>query len=156
MAKTEYKYCDANVFLAYFKQEEGRVETVAQFFGEIRQWKNVKIVTSVISIAEVAHTAARHQGAASSGDSVKELDDLWEDTSLVELSEFYDSLARRARRHVREYSRLKPADAIHLATAQLVGVSEFFTYDGLLLRLSDKFEFEISEPYQAGLLGLAR
>ena len=156
MPKVEYKYCDANVFLAYFKKERERVEVVSQFFAEIRQNKRAKVLTSVISITEVAHTAARHHQANSEGDAVKELDDFWEDSSLVELSEFYESLARRARRHVREYSRLKPADAIHLATAQLVGVREFFTYDGLLLRLSDRFEFDILEPYEAGFLNLVR
>ncbi len=46
-------YFDANVFLAYVGNEEGRADPVQAFLDEARRTESV-IVTSVLSIAEVA------------------------------------------------------------------------------------------------------
>ncbi len=126
MASVEFVYCDSCFFLAYFKEEEGRVDTVAQCFEEVKRNQNRKMVTSMISVTEVAHVAAGKSKTDKEQDVLMVLDDLWGNSSLVEVVEFNFSLARRARGLVRGFRGLKPADAIHLATAQLMSVPEFF------------------------------
>lgn len=49
-------YFDANVFLAYVGNEQGRADTVQALLDEARR-DEIEIVTSVLSIAEVAYGA---------------------------------------------------------------------------------------------------
>ena len=42
---------------------------------------------------------------------------------------------------------LKPADAIHLASAQSLGIEEFYTYDDKLPRYGTMIGCKICEPY---------
>lgn len=146
MASINYIYCDACFFIAYFKNEEGRVASISGCFEEVLDDINKKLVTSMLSVTEVALVAAERFDVSREIDEIEMLDKLWRNTSLVELVEYNFSLARRARALVRRFNGLKPPDAIHLATAQLVGVPKFYTYDDKLLKLSEKFEFDIENP----------
>jgi predicted nucleic acid-binding protein len=61
-------------------------------------------------------------------------------------------IARDARDLVREVrfdqdKRLRPADAVHLATAVRMNAEEFHTYDGNLLKLTTDLPFKIMEPW---------
>jgi predicted nucleic acid-binding protein len=49
-------YFDANVFLAYISSEEGRAGTVQSVIEEARRGE-IEIITSILSIAEVAFAA---------------------------------------------------------------------------------------------------
>ncbi len=155
--KINYVYCDSCIFLAYFNQEAARIEILNQLFDEIQKDNDRKIITSVLSIAEAYKVNIETKRLQS--DLEAKLDTFWGDTSLIEFIDIYEQISRQARTLMRRAIplgyRLKPADAIHLASAQAVEVAEFFTYDDL-----GKFEkltgFRILEPYviQAQLPGI--
>lgn len=80
------------------------------------------------------------------------IDDLWRPPSPIKLVEFYDLIAQRARGLMRQgidqgWGLLKPADAIHLATAQQMSATEFHTYDKRLLAWSGDAGFPVIEPH---------
>jgi len=97
-------------------------------------------VTSVLSIVEVAFAKYEQDAKALDAATEAKISKLWEPGSPVQLVEFYELLARDAQKLIRsaisEGWHLKPADAIHLATADRLKVSEFHTYD----RPLDKYE----------------
>ena len=76
---------------------------------------------------------------------------LWEDNSAIELVEFYPRIAYRARQLMRDgIARgwsLKPADAIHLATADVIQAQEFHTYDSSLEKYGPLISIPIVEPH---------
>jgi hypothetical protein len=81
-----------------------------------------------------------------------QIDDFWRPGSPIKLVEFYNLIADQARALMRQgveqgWGSLKPADAIHLATAQLMGVTEFHTYDQRLLKWNGNAGFPVMEPH---------
>ncbi len=147
MSSPDYTYCDSCVFLAYFKNEPGRAEIVANLLDEAQKDSSRKLLSSIFSITEVAKAAADRSTSESELISIAKLDSLWDNSSLVQLADFHIKLARMARDLVREHSNLKAKDAVHLATAQLHQASIFFTYDKKLLGLAENFSFDIVEPF---------
>lgn len=151
MPKLNYAYCDANVFLAYFNAEAGRVEILDQLFEEVQKDNQRKIVTSVVSITEVSHVAEEKNRNRLDQKVYDALENLWGDTSLVEFVDFNELIARQARDLIRQAISLKYAlrtnDAIHLTSAKYVGISECFTYDHKLDKFSSIMGYDIREPY---------
>jgi predicted nucleic acid-binding protein len=135
MAKIDYIYCDSCVFLAYFNGEIGRVDVLESLFTQIKQDKTKKLITSVLTIAEVTHTSREKKTQKLQIGIENRLDAFWADDDLLELTEVNEWIAREARRLLRlaitEGFGLKPPDAIHLATAQLVKAEKLITYDDL-------------------------
>ena len=151
MQKISYTYCDSNVFLAYFNSEEGRIDILDQLFEQVQNDNQRKLVTSAFSIIEVAHVANEKQKFTLMPDVEEKFDVFWADTSLIELIDFHENLARKARTLMRQatinkYS-LQGVDALHIVSAQLVGVDKFFTYDIKLKKFEDMVGFSISEPH---------
>jgi predicted nucleic acid-binding protein len=112
-------YLDANVLLAYVGGEENRVEVVEQILSDAAEGK-VSLVTSTLSIVEVAYAAG--EVAIDGGEETEDaIDALWTPASPILLVEPSVAVMRRARgllRQAKAMSRsLKPADAVHLATA---------------------------------------
>ena len=151
MPKINYVYCDANVFLAYFNAEAGRVETIDQMFEEIQKDSQRKIVTSVVSITEVSHVTEEKNRNRLDKKIYDALESFWGDTSLIEFVDFNELVARQARDLIRQAIGLKYAlrtnDAIHLISAKYVGVSEFFTYDKKLEKFGTIVGYDVREPY---------
>lgn len=88
-------YFDANVFLAYVGNEEGRADTVQALLDEARR-AEVVIVTSVLSIAEVAYGAhERDQGLTEAGEEA--IEELWTPASPVTLVDVSQAVTRNAR-----------------------------------------------------------
>lgn len=137
MPDTPRHYWDACVFLSYINGIADRLPDIDALLEEARQ-KRIEIVTSSISITEVAHGAMEQTGEPLDWAVDEKIDRLWTPPSPVQVVEFYRSIAYRAkglvRRGMAEDRKLKPMDAIHLSTALQLGAQELNTYDGHLLR----------------------
>ena len=103
-----------------------------------------------MSIVEVANVRVEKEKWRTLPDIEEKLDNLWGDTSLVKMIEFQEFLARKARKLMRnaisKQYQLKGPDAIHLASAEFVGVSEFLTYDKRLFKYAADMSFPINIP----------
>lgn len=125
-------YFDANVFLAYVGNEEGRADTVQAILHDARR-REIVIVTSVLSIAEVAYGAyERDQGLSAVGEEA--IEQLWTPASPVTLVDVSQAVTRNARTLIREATTqglrgFRGADAVHLATARMFGCDVIFTYE---------------------------
>jgi predicted nucleic acid-binding protein len=145
-------YFDANVFLAYVGNEEGRADVVQALLDEARRGE-VEIVTSVLSIAEVAYGAhERDQGLTEAGEEA--IEQLWTPASPVTLVDVSQAVTRNARTIIRQakiqrLSGVRGADAIHLATARMFGCDEFATYEGEARRTTWQqiTGISVSEPF---------
>lgn len=146
-----YIYCDSCIFLAYFKAEPQRINTIEQLFEEVQTSPDRKLLTSVLTITEVSHVAEEKKQNLLISDWEDDLDEFWADSSLLDFVEFHEPMARKARQLIRQalsngYT-LKPVDAIHLASAKYAGVTEYFTYDTRLVKFSASIGLDIREPY---------
>jgi predicted nucleic acid-binding protein len=143
-------YWDANVFLSYIHEMGDRTAEIDALLDATREGK-LEIVTSTLSIVEVAFGAEEELGGAMSPEIESAIDNLWIPPSPIRLVDFSPLLGRNARRLIRQARErgwsLKPADAIHLATAQQMAVKQFHTYERSKL---DKYgplcEFRVEEP----------
>ena len=125
-------YFDANVFLAYVGNEAGRADTVQALLDEARR-DEVEVMTSVLSIAEVAYGAhERDHGLTEAGE--EQIDQLWAPASPVTLIDVTHAVTRHARQIIRSAKSeglcgFRGADAVHLATARMHACDELFTYE---------------------------
>jgi len=126
----------------------------------------LEIVTSVISVTEVALAATEKELGSLSTAALTIIDGLWEPPSPIKLVEVHRLIALDARRLMRQGVpdglALKPPDAIHLSTAMRTARQEFLTYDprlskyagaiGLPVRepVSDELPFEFGDPSAPG------
>lgn len=152
-------YWDACVPLSFLNAVPGRIHVIEELLRQARA-REVELVTSALSIVEVAFARSEKDQGALDAETEAKIDSLWRPGSPIKTVEFYDLIANRARSLMRQgiaqgWGSLKPADAIHLATAQQIGAEEFHTYDGRLLKWDGSAGFPIQEPHTAqGLLDL--
>lgn len=155
-------YWDSCLFLDYLNATPNGKEIVAPLVDEARRG-GFTIVTSTISLAEVAYVSKElTEGLDPQIDDA--IDNMFRDGSLLTLVEYDQEIGADARRLIRrtvsEDKRLKPADAIHLATAIAVGASVLYTFDSDLIGyantlgviLADKPEPPEFQPQQGQLL----
>ena len=125
-------YWDASVFLAYVNDVADRAPVVGTLLDRSRSG-HLDIFTSVLSMTEVAF--AGHEQSSRTLDPGVEgrLSRLFRTRQIVRTVDFSQAIAVDARRLMRravgERLSLKPADAIHLATAARSAVGEVHTYD---------------------------
>lgn len=147
-------YWDAVCFLAYLNAEADRVQVLEALLEQAERGA-FTVVTSMLSVTEVAYTASERKGAALSQDDEDAIDALLANRTAVLLLEFNEGIARRARGLMREAVArgwsLRPADAIHLASAQFAQVRAFHTYDRRLFRFGDLLDFPVEQPSGANL-----
>ena len=127
-------YWDACVFLSYVEERAGRADAI-ELFLEDADKGNVEILTSTISIVEVAFAKQEKDKRALDVAAETRINELWGASSPVKLVEYNPTIAFRAQRLVRESvirpgKTLKPMDAIHIATALVMEIDEIHTYDG--------------------------
>ena len=143
-------YWDADVFISLVEDRPGRAPVIQSLLADARSGM-VEIVTSAITIAEVAYgTAARLEGAPSP-DVEQVIDGLWESGAPVKVVEVYPLLAVRARDIIRQsvgwgWTGLRAHDAIHLATAQQLAVDEVHTYETKWGRYAEIIGIPIISP----------
>ncbi len=144
-------YWDACVFLDYISEHPDRYPTIEALLEQADQGKR-QVLTSVTTIAEVAFAQQEKAAGSVSAETEKRIDALWMPPSPVTLVEFHVLTARTARALLREAVNrgwgLKPFDAIHLATAKLLGVTQFNTYDlNRLGKYGELIGTKVCEPY---------
>jgi len=144
-------YWDACVPLAYINGEANRLPHIQGLLQD--SGKNIQIVTSILSITEVAFAKVEQDGKSPDADTEAKINKLWEIGSPIETVEFYELIAEDAKKLMRaglpHGFSLKPADAIHLATADRLQVTEFHTYDDVKLSNFSQFtktKFPIIQP----------
>jgi predicted nucleic acid-binding protein len=146
--KPKRSYWDSCVFLALINGETDRVTVISELLESARKGE-IEVVTSVLTITEVAHATVERQSGSLSSELLRKIDALWEPPSPVKLAEFHRLIAEGARdlmrRALQEGRRLKPADAIHLSTAARNRCDEVLTYDKLT-GYADMVGVKISEP----------
>jgi predicted nucleic acid-binding protein len=126
-------YCDADVFLSYINGIAERLPNIEALLE--KSGTDLQIITSSISVVEVAFGKAEQDGKALDAEIEARINALWSPESPVRLVEFYPMIAEGAKTLLRESIargwKLKPMDAIHLSTARQERVTDFHTYDDL-------------------------
>lgn len=144
--RKDYFYWDACVFSSYVGAIPERMPVIDAILEQIAKKDSQRqIITSNISIVEVAFASGHGHGRRMPPEIESRIDELWR-SPLIEIAEVNSFLMFRARGLMRDAVdhgwSLKPNDAIHLATAQWVNdniapVPEFHTYDiNLLAKMS--------------------
>ncbi len=157
MPGTKRIYWDANVIISYIEGRPDRASVLEALLHQSSQ-DTIEIITSTLTIAEVAFAESeRAKGSLDPGIAEK-IDTFWNDPKAVRLAEVHPVIARDARDLIRSgipkgWSGLKPADAIHLATASSYNCAEFHTYEGSKLqRYSQQLQMSIGEPTTGQLM----
>lgn len=156
-AKPDYLYWDACVFSSYVGAIPERAPIIDAVIAEVGKDRNRRIITSSISIMEVAFATGHGPARPISSEHAEKIDELWR-SPFVELIDTNNVLLFRARDLLRRayaegLTKLTPNDALHLATAvwfhHTVGaVTEINTYDGYWLKqMRTLIEIDICEPH---------
>lgn len=152
MPNRQQIYWDSPVWLSYINGEADRLPILDAILAEAASANgSVEIYTSVISQVEVAFAKSEEYGKALDPEIEGQIDQLWADRDAVKLVEFYDDIGKDARQLMRNAItrgwKLKPMDAIHLATAKKRGVVEIHTYDEPLFKYADVLGIPIRLPH---------
>ena len=143
-------YWDSCIFLHYIEGTKEWMPILDSLIDEASTTGELVIVTSTVSITEVAFAKVEKSGRALDPAVEADIDGLWADRSAIRLVEFDQVIARAGRTLLRraiEIGRsLKPMDAIHLATAELMQVAELHTTDDTLKTWND-LGFSVQDPY---------
>lgn len=130
----ELRYWDANTFLAYFQEEEGRVDACEAVLEEAEKGK-VLIVTSALTLAEVLALRGAKRLPPKPGLKKKVID--FFKNEYIAVQNVTREVAELARDLVWD-NGIKPKDAIHVASAIAADVAFFETYDKPLTRKGNK------------------
>ncbi len=143
-------YLDACIFLRYIDAKEPHHNEAVRWLDEARA-RQLEIVTSVISIAEVAFSAQEKLGKALSVATERTIDELWKPglVRIVEVSRFVATEARKIGRRALDQGlskRVRGADTIHMATALVRRVDVIHTYDSDWKAYEPILGIQICEP----------
>lgn len=145
------QYWDANLFLLRLNDHAEHAPTIDYLFG-LAQSGAHPILTSEISVVEVAYAAREQIEPAIRGDTLAAIDALLFGSQGVELIPIDTELLREARDLAREATfdgarrGLQAADAIHLAAAIRGRADVFFTFDARLLDAKVVRGLPLNEP----------
>lgn len=153
-SKKRYLYWDSCIFLAHLNKEPSRYKVIESLWQEIEEEKDSRVITSTVSIVEVA--AAEHElnNYTLDPQAKIKIDNMWKDPIIL-LTESPEVVMRHARELMRDALpngwKLHPKDAVHLATAVWINrhvhpIDAFHTYDGKLTKYSTITGLSIGEP----------
>jgi predicted nucleic acid-binding protein len=148
-----YIYWDSSCFVSLISGEPDRLPVLAAIMDQAAKSKGqLFIITSMISVTEVAYSVQEHHGRQLDQDVEDRIDGLWRDENVLRLVEFHELIAREARALIRGgvpqgWSGLRGADAIHLATAKFMQAVECHTYEQRVWhRYADVIGCPVLEP----------
>jgi predicted nucleic acid-binding protein len=131
----KHYYWDACVFLSAINANPDRLPIIESILDDCDRGK-VEIYTSILSIAEVAYAYTEKDCKKLDEETEKKIDKFWLPPSPIKLVEIGEPVLWDAKALMRaaivKGRSLKPADAIHLATANRLPVDTIHTYDRLL------------------------
>jgi len=150
-------YWDSCVFLSFMDGPDDRLPDIdALFAATQRTPPTLVIYTSQLSIAEVAFAQKEKIARALNPDIAKKIDAFWSDESAITLIDVHEFIVREAqslvRRSMRDGVSCKPYDAIHLATAMRMKVTELHSYDDRLRDCARHFGLSATRPQADQLL----
>jgi predicted nucleic acid-binding protein len=142
--KLQRVYWDSCVVLSFLEGTPDRIGELDEIVREQRD-KQIEIVTSVISRAEIIYVAGMDDD-----ESIKAIDQLWTPESPITPVEVFDQITAEAQdlvRHQRskEWKKLTPLDAIHVASAARYA-DKMQTYDESLHRYNNVAGIQIGFP----------
>lgn len=144
-------YWDANVFLTLINEEPVERVPILQAIFDDCDDQNTEIYTSILSTVEVAWAESEKKGRLLETSIEEKIEKLWIPPSPIKLIEIHQFIAYDAKTLMRQAITkgwsLKPLDAIHLATAQRMELSEFHTYEPRLNKYSELTGIKICEPH---------
>jgi len=143
-------YWDACVFVSFIEGTTDRLSTIESMLEDCEN-ATIEIYTSMITIVEVAYAKAEKDGRLLSEEVEEAINKLWLPPSPIKIVELDQSVAWIARALMRsamaEKKKLKPADAIHLATAKTIKeLKQIHTYDADLQTFKSEIGVPINEP----------
>jgi predicted nucleic acid-binding protein len=146
-------YWDSCVPLSYLNDDPERVPTIEELFKQARA-EEIELLTSSVSRVEVAFIQSEKASGALDAEAEKAIEAFWSPGSPIKTVEFYDLIGDSAKALIRKgieqgWGNLKPMDAIHLATAQRLAVSEMHSYDERIKKWSGHLGFPITDATTA-------
>ena len=142
-------YWDANVFLSAINANADRLPVIEAILDDCDSGDS-EVFTSMLSITEVAFSEAEQESRLLDDQTEDKIDKIWLPPSPVKLIEIHGFVLWDAkdlmRTSIRKGWSLKPADAIHLATAKRVKVDEIHTYDSSLDKYVEILGCTITRP----------
>lgn len=130
----ELRYWDSNCFLAYFNEEEGRADRCEFILSEAEKG-GILIVTSALTLAEVL--ALRGEKRLLPTENIKNKVVAFFKQEYISVQNVTRTVAELARDLVWD-DRIKPKDAVHVASALLVEAPILETFDRPLIRKNGK------------------
>ncbi len=111
-----------------------------------------------MSITEVAFAKTEKDGKALDPQIEEKIDKLWLPSSPFKLVDIFDTITINAKALIRQGivsgRSIKPADAIHIATAQYVGVKAIHTYDRKMQNASSPCRLPLKSLAPINLRGI--
>ena len=139
-------YLDTSVYIAAIKKEDGRVRPAERILNDARAGK-FQIIAATFVAVEVIRAKGEPIALPDSADEIIERFLFHEYITWVELDL---TLALEARRLARAH-RLKPADAVHLASAMRGGADQLLRWDDRFAPAGSTVEgVYITDPYWTG------
>jgi predicted nucleic acid-binding protein len=130
----ELRYWDANAFLAYFQEEEGRVDSCEAVL-ELAEQGKVQIVTSALTLSEVLALRGKKRLPPNALMKKKVID--FFKNEYIAVQNVTREVAELSRDLVWDHG-IKPKDAVHVASAIAADVTVFETYDRPLVTKGNK------------------
>ena len=93
-ASPKYVYWDANCFLYYINEVPEHVETLQGILSEVEKSGEFRIITSTLSVTEVAHTEQERLNRALDDAELNRIDNIFLDDNVVLLVECSHIIAR--------------------------------------------------------------
>ena len=146
-------YCDANIFIGWFNNEEDKVKA-CRGLVDASEKGEVRIVSSALTLTEVIKIKGQQPLPQSKEETIKG----FFEQEFVGIVNVDRRTAEFARDLIWRHPHLNPKDSIHVATASMTeDVDVLYTFDDDLLRLDGQLgepSLRISIPDIPGQLSM--